>query len=83
VSPPFGYPAFSARCARARTESGVSGEGFVIIVHPAANAALAFRKTMATGKFHGTSAAAIPIGCFTVKMRRPGMAACWTVPVMR
>jgi len=79
---PFGNPACCARFANARTESGVSGEGLTIIVHPAAKAALAFRKIIAIGKFHGTRAAVTPIGCFTVKTLRPGADGVWIVPVI-
>jgi hypothetical protein len=42
------------------------------IVQPAASAAEALRKIIAMGKFHGTNAAATPIGCLIVKMRRFG-----------
>ena len=87
---PFGNPACSAKFPKASTERGVSGEGFTIIVQPAARAAPAFlkiilhqsathylhiiRSTYAIGKFHGTNAAATPIGCFTVKTLLPGAA---------
>lgn len=46
LNAPFGKPAFSARYARLSTDRGVSGDGFTIIVQPAARAALAFRRTM-------------------------------------
>jgi hypothetical protein len=87
---PFGNPACSAKFARASTERGVSGDGFTIIVQPAASAAPAFlriilhwsvayslriiRRTYAIGKFQGTNAAATPIGCFTVNTLLPGVA---------
>lgn len=60
------------------------------MVQPAANAAPHFRRiilqivskigaaakgeTHAIGKFHGTRAAATPIGCLTVNIRLPGAA---------
>ena len=44
LNTPFGNPACIASSANARTESGVSGDGFTIIVQPAARAAPAFRK---------------------------------------
>ena len=43
---PFGKPASVARCARARTDRGVSGLGLTIIVQPAESAAPAFRRIM-------------------------------------
>src|SRR6266536_1240297 len=66
---PLGNPACSARFAKARTDSGVSGDGFTSMQQPAAKAAEAFRKiillqsatnthllngrTHAIGKFQG------------------------------
>jgi hypothetical protein len=95
---PLGNPARSARFAKARTDSGVSGDGFTIIQQPAAKAAEAFRKiillqsaidahllngrTHAIGKFQGTKAAATPIGCLTVKTLLPGAAGVFMVPVI-
>jgi hypothetical protein len=46
---PLAKPACSARCARARTEKGVSGEGFTIMVQPAARAAPALRRILGGG----------------------------------
>lgn len=89
LNTPFGNPACSASKAKDNTESGVSGDGFATIQQPAANAAPAFRRiilqivrqfftldgiTYAIGKFHGTSAAATPTGCLTVKTLLPGAA---------
>jgi hypothetical protein len=43
---PFSNPACCARYARLNAVKGVSGDGFAIIVHPAARAAPALRKTI-------------------------------------
>lgn len=82
-STPGGKPASVANLATAKADMGVSGDGFTIMVQPAASAAPALRKTMAIGKFHGTRAAATPRGCLIVKTRRPGREGVKTVPWMR
>jgi len=43
---PGANPACVARCARVRAVNGVSGDGFAIMVQPAASAAHAFRMIM-------------------------------------
>jgi hypothetical protein len=43
---PGGKPASSARCASASTLRGVSGDGLIIMVQPAAKAAPHLRKIM-------------------------------------
>jgi hypothetical protein len=45
---PLGNPAWVASSAKANTESGVSGDGFTTMQHPAANAAPAFRNIILT-----------------------------------
>jgi hypothetical protein len=80
---PGSNPAFSARWARASVDSGVSGDGLMTMVQPAANAAPHFLRIIATGKFHGTRAAATPIGCLMVKTRRPSCAGSAMVPRTR
>lgn len=42
-STPLGKPASVASCAKAKTDTRVSGDGFTHNVHPAANAAPDFR----------------------------------------
>src|SRR5258706_13161677 len=49
LNKPLGKPACSPRYARDSAVRGVSGDGFTIIVQPAAKAALAFRRTMLEG----------------------------------
>jgi len=43
----------SLASTRARQENGVSGDGLMTAVHPAARAAPSLRVIMADGKFHG------------------------------
>ena len=66
---PGGNPALKAKSASARILSGVSGEGLMIIVQPAAKAAAALRIVIATGKFQGTNATLTPIGCLITSVR--------------
>ncbi|KAI6773961.1 hypothetical protein HG531_000810 [Fusarium graminearum] len=80
---PFGNPASEANLTKAMAVTGVSGDGFTTIVHPAANAAAAFRRTMATGKFQGTSATATPSGCLMVTTRLFGADGIKHVPWIR
>ena len=55
--------------AKAKVEKGVSSEGFITVVHPAANAGAAFLVTMALGKFQGVMSAATPTGCLITSRR--------------
>lgn len=47
-----GMPASSAVAASRIVDRGVSSEGFIVQVHPAANAAETFLAIIAVGKFH-------------------------------
>ena len=60
---PAGKPASSAKCARAKAVTGVSSEGLMTHVQPAAIAAPAFHVIIACGKFHGVIKPATLIGC--------------------
>ena len=66
---PLGIPAFSAKTASARAESGVSSAGFTNTVQPAANAGAIFLVIMALGKFQGVIATTTPMGCLITDIR--------------
>jgi hypothetical protein len=66
---PAGTPARSASTHMASAEYGVSSEGLITIVQPAASAGATLRAIMAVGKFHGVIAAVTPIGCLSTMMR--------------
>ena len=66
---PEGKPASSKIFASSRAERGVSSEGFMTCVQPAAIAGPSLRVIMAAGKFHGVMAAVTPTGLFTTRMR--------------
>ena len=61
---PGGNPATSAKCNIAVATNGVSSEGLITTVHPAAKAGATFLVIIAKGKFQGVIAATTPIGCF-------------------
>jgi hypothetical protein len=61
-----GIPALIPRFISAIAVKGVSGAGFTMHEHPAANAGATFRVIMAAGKFQGVIIAATPTGCFRV-----------------
>ena len=93
---PLENPASSANAANASTDNGVSGDGLMTMVQPAARAAPALRAIMlsdvsriplgkievthATGKFQGTSAATTPMGCLIVMTFLLGVEESKTVP---
>src|SRR5688572_30536512 len=66
---PAGSPARSASTHNASAEYGVSSDGLITIVQPAASAGPTLRVIIAVGKFHGVIAAVTPIGCFSTTMR--------------
>src|SRR5262249_24589728 len=69
---PFGIPARCASSASARQQSGVSDGGLIRKVQPEASAGAAFRVIMATGKFHGVTAATTPTGSLKTRIFFPG-----------
>ncbi len=69
MSTPAGTPASSASLASASAHSGVSSDGLITTVQPAASAGATLRVIMAIGKFHGAIAATTPIGCLMVMKR--------------
>mmetsp|Transcript_29043 Transcript_29043/g.68618 ORF Transcript_29043/g.68618 Transcript_29043/m.68618 type:complete len:282 (-) Transcript_29043:135-980(-) len=83
LSTPGGTPARLASSARARAENGVSSEGLMTQVHPAARAGAALRVIMASGKFQGVTSAHGPTGCFWTKRRRLGDVGGMMVPRTR
>jgi len=74
---PGGIPARSASTHIASAENGVSSDGLITMVQPAASAGPTLRAIMADGKFQGVIAAVTPMGCFSTTMRLsrpcPGM----------
>jgi hypothetical protein len=66
---PLGRPACSKILAISSAESGVSSEGFMTMVQPAARAGPSLRVIIAAGKFHGVMAAVTPTGRLMTKMR--------------
>jgi hypothetical protein len=69
---PFGRPASSKMLAISRAERGVSSDGFMTIVQPAARAGPSLRVIMAAGKFHGVIAAVTPTGRLMTIILLPG-----------
>jgi len=69
---PGGTPARSASTHMASAENGVSSEGLITMVQPAASAGATLRAIIAAGKFQGVIAAVTPIGCFNTTMRLSG-----------
>ena len=63
---PFGMPASSASCARARAAKGVALAGFTIMGQPTASAGPAFLKIIPMGKFQGVTAKTVPTGSYQV-----------------
>ena len=57
--------------ASARADSGVSSEGLIKQVQPAARAAEHLRNIMAMGKFQGVMRADTPTGCLVTMERLP------------
>src|SRR5678815_502533 len=72
-STPAGTPARSASTHMASAEYGVSSDGLITIVQPAAKAGATLRAIIAAGKFHGVIAAVTPIACLstTIRLSRP------------
>src|SRR5919204_42672 len=62
LTTPFGMPASSTRSAMRNASSGVSGDGFTTIVHPAISAGASFDMMTNCGTFHGTIAPTTPAG---------------------
>src|SRR5690625_3623721 len=61
---PGGKPARSTICINFTAVIGLSLDGLIITVHPAAKAGAIFRVIIASGKFHGVIAATTPTGFF-------------------
>src|SRR5471032_3208468 len=74
LNTPGGTPASSASSAIRNAVSGVSGEGLMTIVQPAASAGTSFHTAIIKGKFHGTMPATTPTGSLRVNAvyRTPG-----------
>ena len=71
------------RATRASAQSGVSSDGLMTAVQPAASAAPALRVIMAMGKFHGVTSEQTPTGWCITMMRWLGDAAGRMSPSMR
>jgi len=69
LTTPAGTPASSARAQSANALNGVSSDGLMTTVQPAAKAGPIFRVTMADGKLNGVINAAGPTACLMVSMR--------------
>src|SRR5699024_3555912 len=69
---PFGNPAFSHNSISLTAVSGLSPDGFIMTVQPAASAGPIFRVNIAAGKFHGVIAATTPTGFLQTCSRLPG-----------
>ena len=80
---PAGTPAFSAKRAKASAQNGVNSDGLMMIVQPAASAGPALRVIIASGKFHGVTAATTPTGALRTIRRRPTAGGVSTSPVTR
>src|SRR5437867_9929842 len=68
---PGGSPASSAMPAMASAVSGVAGDGFRTMLHPAARAGAILRVTIVAGKFQGVTAATGPTGWRSTQVRLP------------
>src|SRR5690625_2424687 len=64
LTTPLGKPAFSHSSINLTAVMGLSLEGFITMVHPAASAGPILRVSIAAGKFHGVMAATTPTGFF-------------------
>ncbi len=71
-STPLGSPASSKTVASSRAVSGVSSEGLITMLQPAASAGANLRVIIAAGKFQGVMAAVTPTGRFSTRMRLSG-----------
>src|SRR5690625_1704028 len=69
---PLGKPACSANSTNLRAVNGVSLEGLITTVQPAARAGPILRVNIAAGKFHGVIAATTPTGFFQTYNRLSG-----------
>src|SRR5699024_8690690 len=64
LTTPLGNAAWSNAFITSIAERGVAEAGFTTTGHPAARAGAIFLVIIATGKFHGVTAATTPTGCF-------------------
>ena len=71
-STPAGRPASLASSASQSVDSGVSSDGFITTVHPAASAGASFQPHSSSGKFHAAMAPTTPTGSFSVRTWMPG-----------
>src|SRR5262245_1833366 len=62
LTTPFGMPASFRMSAMRNASSGVSGDGLMMIVHPAISAGASFDMVTNWGTFHGTIAPTTPAG---------------------